>query len=185
MTQHKTTSRSYLSIRHMVFAALFLALTLVLPFLTGQIPQIGSMLCPMHIPVLLCGFLCGWPWGLIVGVIAPPLRSILFGMPPMFPTATAMAFELATYGLVSGLMYQKLPKKNSFIYAALLVAMLAGRIVWGIVQFVIAGLQNSTFTMSAFLAGAVTSALPGIILQLVLIPLLVIALKRAKVFSLE
>ncbi|MBE6629112.1 MAG: ECF transporter S component, partial [Ruminococcaceae bacterium] len=71
----------------MVLAALFLAMAYVLPFLTGQIPEIGAMLCPMHIPVLLCGFLCGWPWGLAVGFVAPLLRSLTLGMPPLFPTA--------------------------------------------------------------------------------------------------
>ena len=93
-----------LQTRKLTYAALFLALAMVLPFLTAQIPEIGSMLSPMHIPVLLCGFLCGWPWGLAVGFIAPPLRSVLFGMPAMFPGAAAMAFELATYGAVSGLL---------------------------------------------------------------------------------
>ena len=116
-----------ITVRTVVFAAAFLALALMLPFLTGQIPQIGSMLSPMHIPVLLCGFVCGWPWGLAVGVVAPPLRSVLFGMPPMYPTALCMAFELAAYGAVAGLMYRALPKKKSNIYVALITAMIAGR----------------------------------------------------------
>ena len=103
------TSSGSMQIRRMVFAALCLALALVLPFLTGQIPQVGSALCPMHIPVLLCGFLCGWPWGLAVGFIAPLLRSVIFGMPPMVPAAVAMAFELATYGAVAGFLYRKFP----------------------------------------------------------------------------
>ena len=78
--------------RKLVFAALLLALAMVLPFLTGQIPQIGQALCPMHIPVLLCGFLCG-PWyALAVGAIAPVLRFALFGMPPLVPTGAAMCF---------------------------------------------------------------------------------------------
>ena len=64
---------------NMVTAALFLALTYILPFMTGQIPEIGSMLCPLHIPVLLCGFICGWPWGLAVGFIAPLFRSVTLG----------------------------------------------------------------------------------------------------------
>ena len=77
----------------MIRAAMFLTIAYVLPFFTGQIPQVGAMLCPMHIPVLLCGFICGWPWGLAVGLIAPLLRSATLGMPPMFPTAICMAFE--------------------------------------------------------------------------------------------
>ena len=84
----------------MIQAALFLALAYVMPFLTGQIPEIGSMLCPLHIPVLLCGFICGAPWGLAVGFIAPLLRSLILGMPPFFPKAVCMAFELAAYGFI-------------------------------------------------------------------------------------
>ena len=166
------------NVKKMVLAALFLAMALVLPFLTGQIPEVGSMLCPMHIPALLCGFFCGWPWGLMVGFVAPVLRSVTFGMPPMFPVAICMAFELATYGAVSGALYQKLPRKKSSVYVALLVAMVAGRIVWGAAQFVCMGLNPSAFGLSTFWAGAVTSAIPGIIVQIVLIPLLVMALEK-------
>ena len=166
------------NVKQLVQSALFLALALVLPFLTGQIPEIGSMLCPMHIPVLLCGFFCGWPWGLAVGMTAPLLRSVLFGMPPMFPAAICMAFELATYGAVSGALYQSLPKKRYSVYVALLVAMVVGRLVWGAAQFVCLGLSGSSFGLSAFWAGAVASAIPGIIVQIVLIPLLVMSLEK-------
>ena len=168
-----------LQIRKLTYAALFLALAIVLPFLTGQIPEIGSMLCPMHIPVLLCGFLCGWPWGLAVGLIAPLLRSVLFGAPPMFPGAVAMAFELAVYGAIAGLLYRLLPKKKWSIYASLIIAMIAGRVVWGIVRLILAGLSGKGFTWAAFMAGAFTNAVPGIILQIVLIPVLVMVLERA------
>ena len=116
-------------------SAIFLALAYVLPFLTGQIPQIGATLCPMHIPVLLCGFICGWKYGLIVGLIAPLLRSFTLGMPPLFPTALCMSFELAAYGLLSGLTLQILPKKKLYIYLSLIIAMLGGRFVWGIAMF--------------------------------------------------
>ena len=94
-------------VRQLVPAALFLALAFVLPLLTGQVPKVGNMLCPMHFPELLCGFVLGGPWGLAVGFAAPLLRSVLFGMPPMFPVAISMAFELATYGLVSGLLWRR------------------------------------------------------------------------------
>ncbi len=161
------------------YAAVCLALAMVLPFLTGQIPQVGQALSPMHIPVLLCGFLCGWPYGLAVGFIAPLMRSVLFGMPAMFPNAAAMAFELAAYGAVSGLLYRLLPKRNGFIYVSLIAAMICGRIVWGIARLVFAGLQGSSFTFGAFIAGAVTNAVPGIVLHIVLIPVIVIALKKA------
>nr|AHF24968.1 protein of unknown function DUF1393 [uncultured bacterium Contig1753] len=168
-----------IQVRKLTYAALFLALAMVLPFLTGQIPEIGKSLCPMHIPALLCGFLCGWPWGLAVGFIAPLLRSVVFGMPAMFPGAVAMAFELAVYGGMAGLLYRLLPRKPWGIYAALILSMIAGRIVWGIVRLILAGLSGTQFTWALFLAGAITTAIPGIILQLVLIPVLVMALERA------
>ena len=164
----------------LTYSALYLAIALVLPFLTGQIPQIGSMLCPMHIPALLCGFVCGWPWGLAVGFIAPLLRSALFGMPTMFPAAVAMAFELAAYGAVAGLLYRVLPKKTGCIYVALIAAMVAGRLVWGAARYLLAGLAHSAFTPTLFLAGAVTTALPGILLHIVLIPVLVMAMRKAR-----
>lgn len=164
----------------LVLAALFLALALVLPFLTGQIPEIGSMLCPMHIPALLCGFFCGWPWGLAMGLIAPVLRSVIFGMPPMFPVAVCMSVELATYGAVSGLLYSKLPRNKVSVYISLLTAMVSGRLVWGIARFLCAGLNPSAFGMAAFWAGAVTTALPGIILQILLIPVLMTVVKPGR-----
>jgi len=162
----------------MVLAALFLALAMVLPFLTGQIPQIGNMLCPMHIPVLLCGFFCGPVYGLIIGLIAPLLRFLLFGMPPLIPVGAAMSFELAAYGFVSGLLYQLLPKKKAYIYVALLAAMIIGRLVWGAAELVLMGLGKIRFGWKAFLSGALVNAIPGIIIQIVLIPILVIALRK-------
>ena len=168
-----------LQIRRLTYAALYLALAMVLPFVTGQIPEIGSALCPMHIPALLCGFMCGWPWGLAVGFIAPLLRSVLFGMPALFPGAVAMAFELAVYGGMAGFLRRKLPRRKGMLYTVLLISMIAGRLVWGAVRVILAGLSGSSFTWALFLAGAVTNAVPGIILQLVLIPVLVAAMERA------
>ncbi len=178
MTAHNRQADA-LRIRRLTYAALYLGIALALPFITGQIPQIGSMLCPMHIPVLLCGFMCGWPWGLAVGLIAPPLRAVLFGMPALFPSAVAMAFELAVYGGMTGWLYHVLPRKKWVVYAVLVLAMIAGRLAWGAAHVVLAGLTGSEFTAALFLAGAVTNALPGIILQLILIPILVIAMDRA------
>ena len=103
--------------RSLVLAALFLALAFVLPIITGHVPQVGNMLCPMHFPILLCGFVLGGPWGLAVGFIAPLVRSVLFGMPPMFPIAIAMAFELAAYGLVSGVLWHKVKHTVPMMYA--------------------------------------------------------------------
>jgi riboflavin transporter FmnP len=165
--------------KKIVLAGLFLALGLLLPSLTGQIPSIGKRLLPMHIPVLLAGFALGGPYGLIVGLITPVLRSALFGMPPLFPNAAAMSFELAAYGLLAGLLYKVLPKQNWSIYLSLAVAMILGRVVWGAASLLLYGIQGSPFTWQMFIAGAFVDAIPGIILQLVLIPVLVIALKGA------
>ena len=163
----------------LTLAALCLALCMVLPFLTGQIPEIGSMLCPMHIPVLLCGFLCGPAWAAVVGAVAPLLRFMIFGMPPLFPVGVAMCVELATYGAVSGLLYHALPRKPLYVYASLIAAMLAGRVVWGVVRLVLSGVNGTAFTWAAFMAGAFTQAIPGIILHIVLIPVIVFALQKA------
>lgn len=166
--------------RRLTFSALYLAIALVLPFITGQIPEIGAMLSPMHIPVLLCGFVCGWQWGLAVGLIAPILRSLLFGMPTLYPAAIAMTLELAVYGALSGILYKLLPRKIWSIYVSLILAMIGGRLAWGGARYVLAGLSGSEFPVSAFLAGAVLNAIPGIILHIVLIPLLVMVLEKAK-----
>ena len=160
--------------KKMTLAAMFLALGQVLPFITGQIPQIGKMLSPMHIPILLCGFFCGWQYAAVVGFICPILRSFLFGMPALYPNAVGMAFELMTYGFLSGLLSEKLGKDKLWkIYAALIGAMIGGRIVWGLAQVVLLGISGSAFSWSAFVAGAFLNAIPGIILQLILIPVLV------------
>ena len=167
--------------KKLTLSAMFLAIGQILPFVTGQIPQIGQMLCPMHFPILLCGFFCGWKYGMLVGFICPLLRSVLFGMPVMFPNAVAMAFELMTYGFISGLLSEKLgTEKLGRIYFILIISMIAGRIVWGIAQVVLLGLSGSKFTFSAFIAGALTKAIPGIILQLLIIPFLVKTLNKKK-----
>lgn len=162
----------------MILSAMFLALALVLPFLAGQIQQIGNALCPMHLPVLLCGFFCGPVYALVVGFVAPLLRFALFGMPPLMPIGIAMSFELATYGFVAGALYRHTADKKLGVYLALVPAMLAGRLVWGTVRVILYGLGKSEFGWAAFMAGAFINAVPGIILQLVLIPLLVTALKK-------
>ncbi len=165
----------------MVLAAFFLSLAYVMPYITGQIPEVGSMLCPMHIPVILCGFICGPYWGLTVGATAPILRSLLTGgFPPMFPTAVAMAFELAAYGAVCGILNKLLPKRKTSVFVSLLSSMVIGRLVWGLVTFICMSASGSVFTFSAFLAGAVVNAIPGIIVQIVLIPIIVILLGKTK-----
>jgi LytS/YehU family sensor histidine kinase len=167
-----------LATQNMIFAALFLALAYVLPFLTGQIPEIGSMLCPMHMPIILCGFIAGYRWGMAVGLTAPLLRSLTLGMPPLFPTAVCMSAELMVYGLVSGLLYKILPKKKLFIYLSLSASMLLGRVVWGLAMLVCLGIQSLPFTLAAFWTGAFVNAIPGIVIQIFLIPLVVILFEK-------
>lgn len=166
--------------KKLTMGALFMALGLVLPFFTGQIPEIGNMLLPMHIPVMLCGFLCGWEYGLTVGFIVPIFRSVLFGRPYMMPTAVAMAFELAAYGAVAGFLYQKLEHKKFGSFVSLLGAMIAGRALWGVVSIALFKMVGSVFTWELFMAGAFLEAVPGIIVQLILIPAIVSRLKVAR-----
>ena len=168
------------TLRHTVYAAACLALAFVLPFITANNQQLGNALSLMHIPVLLCGFICGWPWGLAVGAIAPILRSLIIGMPPMMPIAFAMAFELAAYGFVAGLLYKLLPKKIPYIYVSLIGAMIVGRLVGGCVKFILAGFGKGEFSLAMFWQSYFVTALPGIAVHIVVVPLIVIALKKAK-----
>lgn len=177
-TKPHPVTKSKFRVRTLAFAAMCLALAIVLPFLTGQIPNIGKALSPMHIPALLCGFICGPIWGLIIGFVSPLLRSQIFIMPPL-AVAFPMAFEMAAYGLSAGILYKLLPKKIPYIYVSLVSAMVIGRIVWGIVKWTVAVVNASSFGFAAFIAGAVTGSIPGIICHIVLIPLIVIALKKA------
>lgn len=162
-------------------SATFISLGMILPYFTGQIPEIGSMLCPMHIPVLLCGFICGWKYGLLVGLILPIFRSLIIGMPPLFPTALCMSFELAGYGLISGVMYKLLPKKKIYIYLSLIIAMIVGRMIWGLVMFSALGFNTIKFTPMIFIMDGFVNAIPGIILQIVLIPLIVMVYNRLNI----
>ncbi|MCI9438326.1 MAG: ECF transporter S component [Lachnospiraceae bacterium] len=165
-------------IKDIVMAAMLLAVGIVLPFFTGQIPQIGSMLLPMHLPVLVCGLICGWQYGGIVGFVLPLLRYVLFGMPPM-PNGLAMAFELAAYGAISGFLYNRSRWQCIVsLYRSLIIAMIGGRVIWGIVRVVMLGMTGNAFTWQMFMAGAFLNAVPGIILQLVFIPALMVALNK-------
>lgn len=171
--------RTHKRIQNLTLSGLFLALGLTLPFLTAQIPQIGNMLLPMHIPVLLCGLICGWPYGLAVGFIVPLLRGVLFGVPVFYPNGIAMAFELATYGAVVGLLYARSHWQCvRALYRCMIAAMVVGRVAWGVVRVLLTGVGDSTFTWAMFLSGALLTAIPGIVLQLVLIPAIMVALNR-------
>lgn len=166
--------------KDLMTASLLLALGIILPTFTMQIPNFGSMLLPMHFPVLLCGFLLGWRYSCLVGFLTPLLRSVLFGMPPMFPTAIAMAFELAAYGISVALLYNYLKHSISNIYISLIGGMMIGRIIWGIVMMLLMNVTQGSFTFSIFVAGAFLNAIPGILLQLFLIPPIVISIQKVK-----
>ena len=163
-----------------LYSAMFLALGLLLPFLTAQIPQFGASLLPMHLPVILCGFVCGPMWGMAVGATTPLLRSMIFGMPALMPNAVAMAFELAVYAFVAGLLFKKLSKNIFMYYIALITAMVCGRLVWGAVMFILifVGLADGAISLSLIWTSTVLQSVPGIILQLVMIPLIVNVLRK-------
>lgn len=172
-------------IKNLTLAAMLLALGLVLPMVTGNIPRVGNMLLPMHLPVFLGGLLLGWQYGLILGAILPLMRSLLFGMPPLYPVALAMTFELAAYGAVAGALYRRSPWKcMRALYRALLFAMLSGRAVWGVAEVALLGMTGKVCTWQMFLAGAFFNAIPGILLQLILIPSIMLALHRTGITGL-
>ena len=166
------------STRKLTLSALFLALGLVLPLITGQIPQIGKMLLPMHIPVLLCGMVCGAPYGAVCGLLGPMLSSVLTGMPTA-ALMPAMMVECAAYGLTTGLMLRlvRTGKTYADLYLSLVAAMLVGRLVSGVTKalFFMAG----QYTMQAWIAASFVTALPGIVLQLAVVPSIVYYLMRA------
>ncbi len=168
-------------IRKLILAAMFLALGFILPFFTAQIKEIGDTLLPMHIPVMFCGLVCG-PWyGLAVGFILPLFRGVLLSMPPLYPAGVWMAFELATYGFVIGFAYRMFSEKNvRTVYLSLIAAMISGRIVWGIAKTILLGLGGKVFSFHMFLTGGFLDAIPGIILQLILIPGIMGMINRIK-----
>lgn len=171
------------TVNKITLSGFFIALGILLPYLTGNIQSLGVNLLPMHIPVLLAGFVVGGKYGLLVGIITPLLRSAIVGMPPMYPIAIAMAFELGVYGLVTGLLYSKLKKNNLSIFISLIAAIISGRIVWGIVSYFLFFLNNTNFTMNMFIAAAFLNSIVGIVIQLILIPLIVIRLEKAGVMK--
>ena len=167
-------------IKKLVLSALFLGIGMVLPFLTMQIKEIGDSLLPMHLPVMLCGVLCGYGYGAAIGFLLPFLRSFCFGMPPIYPNAVWMSAELFTYGLIIGLLYKKLPKNTFCLYTSLIASQISGRIVWGISKALLLGLNGNTFTFALFISGGFIDAIPGIILQFILIPTIITVFKKVK-----
>lgn len=168
--------------KKLVLAAMFVALGMVLPFVTGQIKEIGDSLLPMHFVIMLCGLICGWQYGGIAGFTLPFLRSFAFGMPPLYPNCIWMSLELATYGLVIGLIYNSFSRKNIRVSVlSLVTAMVSGRIVWGIAKAVIMGISHKAFTVSMFITGGIIDAIPGIIIQLIFIPIIMDRIENRKI----
>ena len=165
----------------LTITSLFLSIAFILPFFSGQIPEIGQMLCLMHIPILLCGFICGWKWGMMIGFITPISRSLFLSAPPLYPSAIAMSFELATYGFAAGLFYQILPKNKLNTYISLIISMIIGRIVWGIAMYILLNVKGGMFTFSSFIGGSIVNAIPGIIIQIIFVPLVVFAVYKNQI----
>ncbi len=172
-----------MNIKQISLASTLLALGILLPFLTINQPQLGQVFLLMHIPALLAGFLLGGKWGGLVGFLMPLLRSLIVGMPPLYPTALIMAFELMTYAFVAGFVMSKLTYKTVNVVIALLVAMIMGRLVWGVTSVIILSLESLPFTFQIFITGAFITALPGIGIQLVLIPTLIYFMGRANLLE--
>ena len=168
----------YSNVKKLVFAAACAALCLVLPMAFHAIPNAGQVILPMHIPVLLCGLVCGWPYGGVCGLIGPLLSSLLTGMPSaaMLPS---MMVECCVYGFTSGLMmkYVRTGKPTADLYISLVSAMVAGRVVAGLAK---AWIFTPGISPFAWVTTSLVSGIPGIVIQLVLMPLVVTALTKAR-----
>ena len=177
----KSLSKNANLTKKVCFCAVCLALAFVLPFVTGAIPEIGGALCPMHLPAFLSGALLGPIFGGLVAFISPLLRGIIFGSPVVFPRGISMAFELLTYSVIFGALYRRLPKKLGFIYPSLLLAMLAGRIVGGAAKLILLAFGViAEYGWRLFFTAYFVETLPGVIVQLVIIPPVMRALERTK-----
>jgi len=158
------------AIYKLTLSAACLAVCMVLPLATFQMQNLGKMFCLIHIGVLFCGFLCGWKYGLAVGIIAPIMRSFIFGMPALYPQAVSMSFELGIYGLLTAVFYKLFPKKIGYIYLSLIIAMICGRIVKGIANYFFYTANGNIFTLKMFIYAEFVTPILGIIIQLVVIP---------------
>ena len=164
--------------KRIVYTALCAALCVVLPMAFHAVQNAGQIFLPMHIPVLLCGLMCGWPFGFICGILGPVLSSLLTGMPPaaMLPS---MAIECAAYGCVTGLCMKYIHTKKPVadLYISMVIAMIAGRVLAGLAKSFILSPGTAPF---AWVTTSLVTGIPGIVIQLLLIPLIVVALTKAK-----
>lgn len=165
------TINSY-NLKLMCLCGLFVGLGVIFPMAFHAVGLVANqMFLPMHIPVLLCGFVCGWRYGFISGLIVPFLSSLFTTMPPLYPVAVSMSFELAVYGMTAGLFF-----KRFNVYLSLLAAMLCGRIMMGLANVVLIGLGE--YSMEVFLTSAFVTSIWGIAIQLIAIPAIILTLKR-------
>ncbi len=193
-------------VRRLVIAGMLVALGVLIPQIFHAVPGFGKIYLPMHIPVILCGMICG-PWyGIAAGIITPLLSSLIFGMPVMYPMCVTMMLELATYGVVSGLLsaapslydiehggtprHTKRLSAKIFasprlnIFVSLIAAMLAGRAVSGIANYILlVGIGGGEYTWKMFLAGAFVMAWPGIVIQFIVIPAVMLSTRHLWMFK--
>lgn len=167
------------TVKKSILCAVCIALCVVLPQAFHAIPNAGSIYLPMHLPVLLCGLICGWQYGLLCGVAGPILSSLFTSMPPV-AYLPPMVVECAVYGCVAGLMMKLVHTKKIFadLYISLVAAMLIGRIIAGCAKALI--FAKGSITMAAWATSYFVTGLPGIIIQLVVIPAIVVALMKAR-----
>lgn len=161
--------------KELVLSGLLLGSGIILPMIFHMFGMTGPIALPMHIPVLIGGFLLSPQLSLFLGIITPVISSLMTGMPVMFPMAIIMAFELGTYGLTASLSTRKL--KLSPI-PSLIISMIAGRIAAGLTVAVLVQLFGLNMNPLMFVKGAIITGIPGIIIQLIFIPSLIFAVKK-------
>lgn len=165
-------------VKKSILTAVCIALCYVVPLLFHGVQNAGRVFLPMHLPVFLCGLLCGWPYGLLCGLAGPALSSVLTQMPPvaMLPS---MMLELAVYGAIAGLMMQLVHTKSTYadLYISQITALVCGRIIAGLAQALI--FARGTYSITAWVSGYVVTSWPGTLIQLVLLPSVVFALMKA------
>lgn len=169
-------------VKNLIIAGMCVAIGIILPMAMHSIPNAGRVFLPMHIPILICGLACGWQYGLLCGILTPFLSSVMTGMPPM-AMLPGMLCELAVYGAVTGIIIKKVRTKSQYanLYIALITAMISGRIVMGVLNALLFQAGNYAFNM--WIAGAFVTAIPGIVIQILLIPTIVYGLQKAKLIN--
>ena len=166
------------NVKKSIITAVCIALCYVIPLMFHGIQNAGNIFCPMHIPVFICGLICGWQYGLLCGIAGPALSSALSGMPPV-AILPSMMVELSAYGTAAGLMMKLVRTKSTYadLYISLIVAIVCGRVLAGLAKALI--FARGSYSMSAWIAGSVVTSWPGTVIQLVFIPTIVFALMKS------